>query len=270
MKDRILATLVLWTLILGLPYLLGDAGAFILLAVFGTGTFVEFSWLLRRSGYPLDRGFAIVAFTLLLSAVILIPPWSIPPFALLCLGLVLTAVAGLLLSSSGEITPRTLATTGSVFFLLIPFGSAILIIHERETGIVLLVWIIAVTKFADVGALLTGLWLGRNKLSPILSPNKTWEGLGGGILFAVLVSVLFVLFFSSWLPESMTLGGAAWKAVFIALAGVCGDLLESAFKREANVKDAGVAIPGIGGFFDLTDSLLLAFPVGYALIWVFL
>jgi phosphatidate cytidylyltransferase len=268
MKDRILATLVLWTLILGLPYLLGDAGAFLLLAVFGTGTFVEFSWLLRRSGRSIDRGFSILAFVVLLLAMIFFPPWVLPPFALLCLGFVLMAIACLLRSNSGEITAYTLGTTGAVFFLLFPFGSGVLIVHE--SGVALLVWIIAVTKFGDVGALLTGMWLGKNKLSPILSPNKTWEGLAGGVTAAVVISVLYVIFLGEWLPGSLGPGGAAWMAVFIALAGVGGDLLESAFKREANVKDSGVAIPGIGGFFDLSDSLLLALPVGYALIWIFL
>ncbi|MEX0326662.1 MAG: phosphatidate cytidylyltransferase, partial [Puniceicoccaceae bacterium] len=133
---------------------------------------------------------------------------------------------------------------------------------------VLPIWVVAVTKFGDVGALLTGMWIGKHRMAPAYSPKKTWEGLAGGVVLSILVSIGFVLLFEQWLPDSLTLVNAAWMALFITLAGVLADLSESAFKREAKVKDSGNMIPGIGGFLDLSDSMMLAFPVAYFLIWL--
>ena len=70
------------------------------------------------------------------------------------------------------------------------------------------------------------------------------------------------------MPESLSLFEAAWMALLITIAGVLADLTESAFKREAKVKDSGTIIPGIGGFLDLSDSMMLAFPVAYFLTWL--
>jgi phosphatidate cytidylyltransferase len=138
----------------------------------------------------------------------------------------------------------------------------------HETGLILPVWVVAVTKFGDVGALLTGMSIGKHRMAPAYSPKKTWEGLAGGILLSIAVSIAFVLWFGEWLPEGLTVLHAAWMAFFITLSGVLADLIESAFKREAKVKDSGGLVPGIGGFLDLTDSLLLAFPVAYFLVWL--
>jgi len=143
--------------------------------------------------------------------------------------------------------------------------AAILMI--QEFGLMTTVWVIAVVKFGDVGALLTGMWLGKHRMAPAYSPKKTWEGLAGGVILSIIISVIYVAWFGAYLPVRLTLFWAGFLALFITLAGVLSDLIESAYKREAKVKDSGNIIPGIGGFLDLTDSIILAFPVAYFLVW---
>ncbi len=120
-----------------------------------------------------------------------------------------------------------------------------------------------VAKVSDVGALLTGSRWGRRKLIPRLSPGKTWEGAFGGVAFSVLL-----LQFMVWTNPAMALARFSWPvlvllSVLLAAAGLAGDLLESAFKRNSRRKDAGRGVPGFGGVLDLVDSLLIATPVLY-------
>jgi phosphatidate cytidylyltransferase len=134
-----------------------------------------------------------------------------------------------------------------------------------NTGLVLGIWLIAVAKFCDVGALLTGLAFGRHKMSPVISPKKTWEGAIGGVLISAGVGAVLAWFCRDYLPVALTPALAALIALPIAALAIVSDLIESIIKRRADTKDAGAAIPGIGGFFDLSDSLILTAPVGYAL-----
>ena len=265
MKQRTLATAALWALVILLPLLLGKWGAFLLVAAFGIGAFIELLELLRQSGHAPDKRVAVPAFVLLLGSFILIPPWVLPPVALLMLFFVGTCAACLFLHRTG-FASFLMLTLGALTLVILPFGSISLIIHE--SGLILTIWVVAVTKFSDVGALLTGTAIGKHRMAPNFSPNKTWEGLAGGLLLAVIVSLLFVLLGRKWLPETLTPLHAAWSAFFIALAGVLGDLSESVLKRGAGAKDSGKVIPGIGGFLDLTDSMLLAFPTAYFLTWI--
>ena len=268
MKNRILATGILWSLVIVLPLLLGNWGAFLLIAVFGTGALIELLTLLRLAGRPIDRDIAIPSFVAILLAMIFLPPWIIPPVAIIFAILSATLIACVLKSELGNFSALVLPTVGAVTLMILPFGAMTLMIHE--SGAFLLIWVLAVTKFGDVGALLTGMWLGKHKMAPAYSPKKTWEGFAGGLLLSVVVSVVFVLLAKAHLPVELTLVHAGWMAILISAAGVLGDLMESIFKREADVKDAGSIIPGIGGFFDLTDSMTLAFPVAYFLVWIIL
>lgn len=266
MKKRILATLILWTLIIVLPYYLGKIGAFILIGVFAVGSFYELLDLMHRAGRPVDRVVAIVAYTCLLLGMMVFPSSAMLPFAIIALVFSGTMIASLLNSDVGTFSATATPTIGSVFMLGIPFGSAILMVHEFP--MMLTVWVIAVAKFGDVGALLTGMWLGKHRMAPAYSPKKTWEGMAGGVVLSILVSVGFVAIFHDHLPKTLTLSLAPVLALFITLSGVMSDLIESAYKREAKVKDSGNIIPGIGGILDLTDSIILAFPVAYFLTWL--
>jgi phosphatidate cytidylyltransferase len=122
-------------------------------------------------------------------------------------------------------------------------------------GFFLLIWA------NDTGAYLTGMTIGRHKLWERISPKKTWEGLIGGIVIAVLVA----WFLSGWLG---VVDRIHWVMIslIISVAGTYGDLVESMLKRSTGVKDSGTILPGHGGFLDRFDSAILSFPLVYLFI----
>lgn len=128
-------------------------------------------------------------------------------------------------------------------------------------GAKLVMFIVAVTKSGDIGALLIGSWIGKHPLLPTVSPNKSIEGTLGGLACSALVAVLCI----GWLPKMtfFTPGYVALMGCFFGGLGQLGDLSESLIKRDCNVKDSGKLIPGIGGVLDLIDSLLFSSPAFY-------
>jgi phosphatidate cytidylyltransferase len=108
----------------------------------------------------------------------------------------------------------------------------------------------------DTAAYFVGRFLGKNKLYEKVSPNKTWEGLFGGVAFAIFFGWLFAKYVDV-LPSSQWM----WIAAIIAVFGNLGDLFESHLKRSYGVKDSGKIIPGHGGVLDRFDGLLLALPL---------
>jgi phosphatidate cytidylyltransferase len=141
-------------------------------------------------------------------------------------------------------------------------------------GLFFALWVVIVAKFSDIGALLIGKAIGRTKMAPSISPGKTIEGLLGGFAASAGIGALLpwllqekitdVVFFGDWIFTPSQ--GALW-AILLALSAVIGDLIASVLKRLATMKDSGGAIPGIGGLFDLTDSLILAAPTGYFILF---
>jgi phosphatidate cytidylyltransferase len=138
--------------------------------------------------------------------------------------------------------------------------------ENPDQGLMLCIWLVAVTKFCDVGALLVGMVIGRHKMAPHASPKKTWEGAVGGVVIASLVGTALVLIFPRYFPPSVTPLILLVAAVPVASVGIVSDLIESIIKRRAEVKDSGRTVPGIGGAFDLMDSLILSSPVAYLLL----
>ena len=159
----------------------------------------------------------------------------------------------------------------SVYFgLCFAFWIAIRLVGESGWGLFLMVGIIMITKFSDAGAYFAGRFFGRTKLCPAVSPGKTFEGLIGGMLVATLVSWLYFsvfapIAFSSDAVEIHWLG-IVGLGVLLTLAGLFGDLLQSIFKREVHAKDSGRLLPGLGGLWDVTDSLLPAGVVAYLIV----
>ncbi len=137
-------------------------------------------------------------------------------------------------------------------------------------GAMVLLWMIAVTKFTDMGAYIVGSMIGKHKMIPHVSPGKTWQGFGGAIFFALLAGCGLYALFREDVPGFATglhvLGGwghVVGLSVVMALLAVVGDLAESVVKRSLNVKDSGQMLPGIGGALDLIDSLCFTAPVLY-------
>jgi phosphatidate cytidylyltransferase len=137
------------------------------------------------------------------------------------------------------------------------------VLPEGDLGIRLLFFFLASIWVGDSGAYYIGSRFGRRRMSPRISPNKTWEGLAGGAAatFAAAAASKFVF----GLPWSW--GHMTALAAILAVAAPVGDLVESQFKRDTKVKDSSTLIPGHGGLLDRTDSLLYAAPpiLGYLL-----
>lgn len=132
---------------------------------------------------------------------------------------------------------------------------------EPTLGAWAVAYAIFTTKSADIGAYFAGRAFGRRKMAPKLSPGKTWEGLAGGLLAAMVVSI--VLAHRATYPWGR--GVAVWVLLGASLGawGCVGDLLESMIKRDAGLKDASHRVPGFGGVLDIVDSILLNAPIAY-------
>jgi phosphatidate cytidylyltransferase len=134
-----------------------------------------------------------------------------------------------------------------------------------EFGTWALLMFIFVIKSADIGAYTFGTLFGKHKFSPKVSPGKTWEGMGGAFIAAVIVAVGFATGCGIMVWWSAIVFGLCF-----AVLGQLGDLTESMIKRDAEQKDSARKVPGFGGVLDIIDSLLIAAPVAYLfLIWSF-
>ncbi len=136
---------------------------------------------------------------------------------------------------------------------------ALMVIRRQDDGILYTLWALSLVWACDIGAFFTGRTLGGPKLAPVISPNKTWSGLIGGIILASLVAA--ALYYSYALPLRLALA----TPVLAALAQG-GDLYESWLKRVAGVKDSGNILPGHGGVMDRLDGLVPVAPVAALLI----
>ena len=139
------------------------------------------------------------------------------------------------------------------------------------TGLWLVFYLIAVVKFTDIGAFVTGRRLGRHKLIPRISPGKTWEGFVGGVATGLLAS-LCVCFMAGghFGVITMRIHDAIILGILLPVLGTVGDLAESMLKRAANSKDSGRLLPGMGGALDLLDSLLFGAPALYIYVKIML
>jgi phosphatidate cytidylyltransferase len=147
--------------------------------------------------------------------------------------------------------------------IVIPFSTVVRLHGVDASGPTLLLFTLVLVWVGDTAAFFVGRGLGRWKMSPQVSPQKTWEGAWANLLGALLVGALFGYW--TGIPPIHMLAMAALGSV----AGQIGDLFESAFKRSAGVKDSGTILPGHGGMWDRIDALILAAPaVWYYFEWV--
>ena len=140
------------------------------------------------------------------------------------------------------------------------------LIRNLQNGRIWTLFLIATVWAGDVSALLVGSVFGRHKLYPKISPNKTFEGLGGSILGSVVVGLAFAFLFLPRLQKGICI----FLAVGIGILGQLGDFTESMLKRSARVKDSGTLNPGHGGMLDRLDSFLFSAPfLHYSLLSLF-
>lgn len=141
----------------------------------------------------------------------------------------------------------------------------------RKEGWSLVMLVLAVTKASDVGAYFTGSLIGRHKLAPKVSPNKTVEGSVGGLAASTVAAVImtYSLNIRTLLDLDHALFAIISFGIIIGVASQVGDLTESFIKRSTGAKDSGDLLPSFGGVLDLIDSFLVAAPVAYFVLAIF-
>ncbi|MCM2369406.1 phosphatidate cytidylyltransferase [Aporhodopirellula aestuarii] len=269
----------------------GAPGLFLfpLLLFYALGTAWDMGGLLLRAGFPVHRGVILVATTLVTSAPYVSILWnalaawmpdSIEPYPVDCpigqMGWI--TLAGILAtmiffldemkdysvgSDPSGVLRRLTASVFTATYVGLPMSLLVMMrgLGEGNWGLVALLSMIAITKSTDAGAYFTGKAIGRRKLIPRLSPGKTWEGSIGGIVVSTLVAAACITYLFP------AISGAAsapplWLALvlgpLLAICGMVGDLAESLVKRACGAKDSGNLLPGLGGIWDVTDSLIFA------------
>ena len=272
MTKRVISTVILWILVGTALWFFRTTGALVLIVLVSVLTLREFYQLMRAAGYtPFEK------LGVLFGGLITLAPWAEartgrPDHLLLAFATIVFAVR-LLRERSPENRVESLASTmvGLVYVsVLMQYLVRIVVPLPGDTvspdgRLLLCLWLVVVAKFCDMGALLTGLAIGRHKMAPEISPKKTWEGAVGGVVLSMGSGAAFAVLAHDHFPAHLTPLNAALIAAPIAVLAIVSDLIESVIKRRANIKDSGRGVPGIGGMFDLSDSLILAAPVGYCL-----
>ncbi len=272
MIRRTLTTLILLLSLGGILYLFGVHAGIWLIALLALASQHELHRMLTTNGWRAPEGIALASGAAVLLGPFYLAPAGLDPamtgLGLLGIGIVLITLASLRRPAPQRMSSLAAGTLGLglIAFPLHFFPQIVLMAEIPVEGLLLAVWVILTVKATDIGAYLAGTLLGRHKLAPELSPGKTREGAAGGLFASILVAGAFALILADHLPENFSPVAAAALAAPIALVSIPSDLLESAFKREAGIKDSGKTIPGIGGAYDLSDSLVLSAPVAYILL----
>ena len=139
-------------------------------------------------------------------------------------------------------------------YIILPCLSILML---AEFSLYHLLYLLGIIIATDIGAYFCGRWIGGPKLSPTISPGKTWSGLLGGMLCAMIVSALL----ATYLPSPPSLFLSLLYGSLLAVIAQLGDLFESWLKRSAGVKDSGTILPGHGGLLDRMDGVMFTAPL---------
>jgi phosphatidate cytidylyltransferase len=263
---RVLTGLILIPCVLALVFLPSRLQWVFMLATAGVAALAgwEFLSMAERGGARPPRVAVLLAILLLFAGNFQWPDQSMVIFGMLSLGLLIYCTFR---SSIELVMPDAVTAT----FCLLYVGLTMVtlpILREQTNGPSLVAFLFCVVWGGDIAALYVGRAWGRHKFAPKLSPNKTWEGALASVAGSLLVAgglIALAQQLEKWnsavlsYPEDMSY----WLglAVLINVAAQVGDLVESALKRSADVKDSGSLLPGHGGVLDRIDALLLAAPV---------
>jgi phosphatidate cytidylyltransferase len=146
-------------------------------------------------------------------------------------------------------------------------GSYLILLRNMPQGQIWILVIVFTAAMADTGGYLFGSLFGKHKIAPAISPKKSWEGYIGGILFGGLSTWLATFILHGYVPEVLPFAGLI-LGVVISILAPFGDLAESMFKRQFQIKDSSHILPGHGGILDRIDSSLWAIVIGYYLLLV--
>jgi len=267
---RTFSTVILLTLFFASVFWKGAPGSLlfgvlaILLCFFALR---EFTVILEKSGTPADP-----KYTPLFAGLTVIPALCGNfDYSALIAGLFIVQSWALFLVSKNQkdVMYRILSSTAAFFLFTIP---VLMIVFIYQRNPLLFFYLVLVTKISDIGAYVTGTVSnaltkgGNHKMVPSISPGKSYEGAVGGLISAVVAS--FIIWPHCGLVNTLWFPAAAGVVLFFG--SMAGDLAESAFKRICQVKDSGNFLPGIGGIFDLVDSLLVNGVLFFLFLYLFL
>ena len=255
LKQRILTALVLLPLMLGMLFYAPPALWAAFAALIALLALWEYGRLCGMKGMRLAQYLGGTAFFMLTACA---GGWQLPAFVWLLVSVFWLLAVPLWLRRKWRLNDGGFGMAAG-WMMMLPFWFALLALRPTAAeggsllAVMLLVWI------ADAAAYFVGRACGKHKLAPAISPGKSWEGAVGGTAAAC---VYLLLARSTGLP-GFDAGTAATLAAGLLLSAVsiCGDLLESLFKRTAGVKDSGSLLPGHGGVYDRTDSLIAVVSV---------
>jgi phosphatidate cytidylyltransferase len=271
---RFISTVVLWTIALAIAFSGYEILFWLLISVFGLIALWEFYGMLDHVALPNFKITAMICGAIMLAGSFhyfstIGPAGSYDFEVAVLLFFLLTVFGRQLFARLRHAEPlQTMAYTlfGLLYVLwLFNFTTKILYLTPRSprgvvTGQFYVLYLIAVTKFSDMGAYLTGGAIGRHLMSPQISAKKTWEGFFGALVLALLCSLMLFKLMPAHLSE-LTWTHATVLGLLLGVGAVIGDLAESIVKRSTGVKDSGGLLPGIGGALDLIDSLLFTAPL---------
>jgi phosphatidate cytidylyltransferase len=271
---RFFSTIVLWSVALLIAFSGYEVLFWMLISVVGLIALLEFYRMLDHAGLPNFKITGMICGGVLLGGSFYyfsrIGPADSYDFEVaVLLFFLLTVFARQMFARLRHDEPlQTMAYTlfGLLYVLwLFNFTTKILYLTPRSstgavTGQFYALYLIAVTKFSDMGAYLTGSAIGRHLMSPHISAKKTWEGFFGALAFSLLASVLLYKLMPGHL-SALNWTHTIVLGLLLGFAAVIGDLAESIVKRSTGVKDSGNLLPGIGGALDLVDSLLFTAPL---------
>lgn len=156
----------------------------------------------------------------------------------------------------------------ALLYVLIPFISIQIIIYFSNSWIYFysegILSILIATWTFDSFAYIIGVKFGKNKILPSISPKKSWEGFFGGMIVTIILAFLYCLYEEKNFTDDYLL-----LVIIVPFLATLGDFIQSAYKREAGVKDSGNLIPGHGGMLDRMDSLLISIPFLYTILLLF-
>ncbi len=269
LSQRVKAAVVFVPLVLVLIYVGGWAFNLFVLVLLLVGAF-EYTRLFDQMGYRASLAVLIMGVILFV-----VQRWFLKDAHLgiiLSLLVLITAVAALIdyeKGVTGTAISFSLNLAGIIYLGWV--GGAFIPLRALVDGRGWLLTALPAVWLADSGAYFIGKWLGKRKMTPRLSPGKTWAGLIGGIITGTIFGALLVLLWRSvaFLPAATPLWQGALMGCVLSILTPVGDLLISLFKRTAGVKDTGNLIPGHGGILDRIDSWIWAALIGYYLVLLF-
>jgi phosphatidate cytidylyltransferase len=221
-------------------------------------------WELSRALHTRDIQLALVPVAVGGAAMFALAYWEGERDALAALALTGVAVLAWRLprGSAGYVRDVTASLFTLAYLPLMAVFVALML--ARPDGDRRALLFIIMTVCSDIGGYVAGVLIGRHPMAPVISPKKTWEGLGGSAAACLLAGAI-------GLP--LLLHGQVWQGVLLGVAAVAaatlGDLAESMIKRDLEIKDMGTVLPGHGGILDRIDSLLIMAPVVWLLLAVF-